>query len=177
MTLDELYNLSREESFERIKDESRSQAKWRLCASLICFLIFIATLISMKIWRYQELDRIDTIYACLLLVYCFAAGWIAVNNLRFLKRVDSLDTPEQLLHCYEKTINHSRKAAILAIIVSIGDPYVFLHDDRLWVLLNVTITLAIIAFLIYTFFKDYWAYKTRRDEEIIDRLQDLIDMK
>lgn len=177
MTLDEFYNLSKDECFERIKDESRSQAKRRLCFSLICLLLFIAILICSKVWKYQELDTIDRIYTGLTLVYSFVAGWVAVNNLRLLMKVDSLDTPEQLLHWYEKTINSTRRACILAIIVSVIDPYAYIHEDRMWILMNLMILGAIIPFLIYAFFKNYWNYKTRRDEEIIDRLQDLIDMK
>ena len=177
MTLDEFYKTDKKECFVRIKDESRSQAKRRLCVSLICMLIFIGMLIFMKAWRYRGLENADAIYACLLLVYIFAAGWIAVSNFRLLRRVDSLDTPEELLHWYEKTIKNSRGACILAIIVSIGDPYAYFTGDRAWFVLNLTLTVAIIVFLIYTFLKDYWEYKTRRDEEIIDRLQDLIDMK
>ena len=177
MTLDEFYNLSKRECFERIIDESRTQAKRRLCFSLIGVLIFIVILICTEIWNYREFDIVDDIYACLVLILCFVAAWIAVNNFRLLKRLNSIDSPEQLLHCYEKTIKNNFKVSILALIACVVDPYAFINDDKVWLWLSVTITVAVIAFLIYCYYNDILMYKTRRDEEIIDRLQDLIDRK
>ena len=176
MTLDEFYNLGKRECFERLIDECRSQAKRRLCYSLICVLLFIILLICTKAWNYREFDITDYIYTSERLVFSFVAGWIALNYLRLLKRVDSIDTPEQLLHCYEKTIKNSYTIGFLALLACVFDPYAMING-KLWMWMNVTISVAIIAILIYCYFNDMLVYKTRRDEEIIDRLQDLIDMK
>lgn len=184
MTLEEFYKLSKEESFERIKDESRSQAKRRLCGSLICLLIFMISIICIVIWRPQEFEYYtNNFYICLLSVFCIAAGWYAVNNLRFLRLVDTLGTPEHVLQCYEKTINNNRKAGYLFLLGCIGSfypdiAYNFKYLDLTWTLMELTLTVAIIGLWVYLYFKfEFWVYKTRRDEEITDRLQDLIDMK
>ena len=39
MTLEESYNLSRDKWFDRIKDESRSQAKKGLCLAVVVLLL------------------------------------------------------------------------------------------------------------------------------------------
>ena len=178
MTLDEFYELSREECILRIKDECRSQAKKRMLFGAI-FLLWMAILIFLWI----KLEQVRILYVCQLSVFCIAAAWIAVNNFRLLHRVNSLDTPEQLLHLYEKTMNNNRRAYYLAMLGLIGnlvDPYAFIRSDWEWgwILVDLTILVATLAFLIYSYFKgDYLKYKTDRDEDIIMRLHDLIDMK
>ena len=92
MTLEESYNLSRDKWFDRIKDESRSQAKKGLCLAVVVLLFSLAFTIS---WQHQA-QRILLI--CLLSVGCIASAWIVVNNLRFLLRLNRLNVPEQLLH-------------------------------------------------------------------------------
>ena len=104
MTLEEFYHLSKEESFKRIKEECRSQAKRRLCWSLICLLILIVLIIYIRIWNHREFDIADDILTCMYVIICILAGWVAVNNFWLLKKVDNIDTPEQLLHAYEKTL-------------------------------------------------------------------------
>ena len=178
MTLDEFYELSREECILRIKDECRSQAKKRMLFGAI-FLLWMAILIFLWI----KLEQVRILYVCQLSVFCIAAAWIAVNNFRLLHNVNSLDTPEQLLHWYEMTMNNNRRAYYLAMLGLIGnlvDPYAFIRSDWEWgwILVDLTILVATLAFLIYSYFKgDYLKYKTDRDEDIIMRLHDLIDMK
>ena len=178
MTLDEFYELSREECILRIKDECRSQAKKRMLFGAI-FLLWMTILIFLWI----KLEQVRILYVCQLSVFCIAAAWIAVNNFRLFHKVNSLDTPEQLLHRYEKTMNNNRRAYYLAMLGLIGnlvDPYAFIRSDWEWgwILVDLTILVATLAFLIYSYFKgDYLKYKTDRDEDIIMRLHDLIDMK
>ena len=181
MTLDEFYNLSKDECFERIKDECRTQAKRKLCGSLICLLILIAIIIYFVRWKPEEFEfYTNTFYICLLSIFCLAAGLYAVNNLRFLRMVDSLCAPKHLLHWYEQTLNNNRKVAwlgVLGYIISLypGIAYNIKHSDWLWTVFELTLDVAITAFWVYVYLKGYMERKSRRDEEIIDRLQDLID--
>lgn len=178
MTLDELYNLSREECIERIKDESRSQAKRRMIGGAVFLLIIIIVLIFFNATE-QNLARI--IYTCQYSIWAFAAGWFAVNNFRYFRMVDSLNTPEHLLYWYEKTIKNNRNAYYLGMLGLIGnviDPFALIDRQWVWIFVELTIDVALLALLIYSYFKgDFFKYQTDRDEDIIGRLQDLIDMK
>ncbi len=183
MTLDEFYNLSKDESFERIKGECRTQAKRRLCGSLICLLLLIVLIVCIVILKPQEFEYYtNTFYICMLSVFCLAAGWFAVDNYRLLYRVDSLDTPEQLLHWYEKTINNKRKVGWLIALGCISAfypevAYNIKYFDWIRISLDLTFKVAIIVFWLYAYYKGYLEDKSRRDEDIIDRLEDLIDRK
>ena len=184
MTLDEFYNLSRDECFERIKGESRSQAKLRLCYGVALSLLLIACIVFIVIREPQEYEGYtNNFYICLLSILCIATAWFAVNNFRFLKVVDTLGAPKPLLHEYEKTMNNKRYAYYLFILGGIVSFYPeilynFKYLDLNWTLLDLTFKVALIALWIYSFIVyEKRDYKTRRDEEIIDRLQDLIDKK
>ena len=185
MTLDEFYSLSKEECFERLKDESRAQAKQRLCGGVVILLLILAVITYIVVSKPQEFEfYTNAFYICLLSVLCFADVWFTVNNLRFLLLVDSLDIPKHLLHWYENMIKNNRNASFLLVLVLIISfypevAYHFKYFDLIWTLTNLTFKVALVALLIYAYFKvELWrGYKTRRDEEITDRLQDLIDMK
>lgn len=178
MTLDELYHLSREESIERIKGEARSQAKRRLWGGAIAFLFIVGVIINILV---KEQDPLRIVFACQFAVFAIAAGWSAVNNFRLLQRMDSLNAPEHLLYWYEKAMKHNRNAyylGMLGLICNLGDRYAFINHEWNWIFVELTIMAALLVFVTYSYFKgDYLKYKTDRDEEIIDRLQDLIDMK
>lgn len=180
MTLEESYNLSRDKWFDRIKDESRSQAKKGLCLAVVVLLFSLAFTIS---WQHQA-QRILLI--CLLSVGGIASAWIVVNNLRFLLRLNRLNVPEQLLHWYEKRLKNDRNALFFAMLgFIICDPSlwydIFNLDDKSWAMLRlifmVALVVAMIVLLIH--FNDVidGEYITRHDEDIIDRLEDLIEQK
>ena len=182
MTLDEFYKLSKDECFERIKSESRSQAKLRLCIGVVLSLIMLACIIFIVIKQPQEFESYtNNFYICLLSIFFLAAVWFAVNNFRLLRLVDTLGTPQHLLHWYEKTIKNNRYAyhlAVLGCIVSFYPEisYNFKYFNLIWTSVDLMFKIAIVALWIYSYYKvELWKYKTRRDEEIIDRLQDLLD--
>lgn len=185
MTLDELYSLSKQECFKRLKDESRAQAKQRLCGGVVITLLILAVITYIVLSKPQEFEfYTNTFYICLLSVLCIAGVWFAVNNLWFLRLVDTLDAPKHLLHWYEKMIKNNRNASFLLVLVLIISfypevAYHFKYFDLIWTLTDLTFKVALVALWIYLYFKVElcWGYKTRRDEEITDRLQDLIDMK
>ena len=99
----------------------------------------------------------------------------------FLKGTDSLNTPEQLLDRYEKTLKNNRRAyylGLLGIIGNITDPYAIIDRDMGWLLIDIIFVVLLLALLVYSYFKgDFLSYKTERDDDITRRLQDLIDMK
>ena len=175
MKLEESYNLSRDKWFDRIKSECRSQAIKGLCLAVIILLIFIAI---MFYWRDPEL-RIVII--CMSLVGCLTSGWMIVNNLWFLLRLDSLYTPEQLLHWYRRRFNNDRKAAYLLLMgVIIFSPtlwYDIINFEWTWAVLRLTFEVTILALLIYSYFNEdiFAKFVTRRDEEIFDRLEEIIE--
>ena len=173
MTLDEFNKLSKDESFERIKEESRSKAKRMVCYSLMAMFFIVALTIGMELWGYEN----NVISISWAVFFCFIAGWIGVNNFRLFRRVDNLDTPEQLLHGYEKTIRNDRNACYVGILVGVFDPYLYVPGDKAWNVMWLVIIVAAVVFLVYSFYHEYWEFRTRRDEEIIDRLHDLIGMK
>ena len=178
MTLDEFYTLSPDESMKIIKDESRSQAKRRLCGGAVFLILIIIAIIYFIV---TEQVQVRIIYVCQFSIWAFAAGWYAVNNFRYFKMVDSLNTPENMLYWYEKTINNNRNAyylGMLGLIGNIVDPYSLIRREWGWIYVQLTIGVALLALVIYSYFKgDYWRYKTDRDDDIIDRLQDLSNRK
>lgn len=179
MTLDELYNQNIEESLEIIKQESRSQAKKRLIGGSIYMFFVIALFAILLVWKSGK--PVQIIPSCMLFLFFISAGLIVVNNYLFLKGTDSLNTPEQLLDRYEKTLKNNRRAyylGLLGIIGNITDPYAIIDRDMGWLLIDIIFVVLLLALLVYSYFKgDFVNYKTERDGDITRRLQDLIDMK
>lgn len=174
MKLDEFYSLSREECFERIKGECRSQAIKGLFIGVLVLLI-----IMYDSYSYPELRLISN---CLLSIACIAVGWIVVNNLRFLLRLRSVNTPEELLHLYKKRLGNDRRTIYLVMLalIILYPPmwYKYFYISHKWLFIDLTMGIALIAMLVYAFFDDYNIdrYTSRRDEEIVDRLEDLINI-
>ena len=173
METNTLDNQSRSERFERIKAECRLQEKkglWAWAFALFLFLIIAVVVV---------LGKVRIIYICMILPFGVSFVWSAVNYYWFLQRLDSLDTPEQLLHSFHKRLSNQRNASYLQMLGLVGlfmspIPDIYSDGEWLWLILPITI----LAFLIYSYFKgDYVQYKTSRDEEILSRLEDLVEKK
>lgn len=181
MKLEESYNLSQDKWFDRIKDESRSQAKKGLCLAAGVLLLSIFHIL---LWQHLEQK---TVLICCLSVGCIASAWIVVNNLRFLKRLNIFDTPKELLYWYKKRLKNDRNALYLAMLgFLICDPsfwFDVFNMDKGWIIavtmFKVLFVVAIIAVFILPYFDGIIVGElmTRRDEEIIDRLEDLVEKK
>ena len=182
MTLDEFYSLSTKECFERIKDESRSQAKQRLCGGVIILLLALAAIAYIVIRKPQEYEYYtNTFHICILSIFCVAALWFSINNLRFLLLEDRLDTPKDLLYRYELMVRNNRNALWVLMVAwpLMCYPDVAYHFKYLDLVSAIVFTVFQFAIVAFLFFKCllWQEYKTRRDEEITDLLQDLIDRK
>ncbi len=175
MKYEELDKLSRGEQFDKIKALCRFQAIIGLCIAVV---ILIATIALVK--RWGGLEELRSVLICLFAVGCIASGWMVVNNLWFLYKQRSLDMPDQLLHWYEKRFKNDRKAVYLVGLgIFIGSPSlwynIFNLDDQIWILTELAFMAVVIGLMIYSYCHDdiLGKFKTRRDEEIFDRLDDL----
>ena len=173
METNTLDNFSRDEKFELIKAECRSQDKkglWAWAFALFLFLIIAVVVV---------LAKVRIIYLCMLLPFGVLFVWSAVSYYWFLHRLDSLDTPEQLLHSFHKKLSNQRNASYLQILGLVGllmypIPDICRDGEWLWLILPITF----LAILIYSYFRgDFVPYKTRRDEEILSRLENLVENK
>ena len=175
MKYEELDNLSRGEQFEKIKALCRLQAIIGLCIAVV---VLLATIALVK--RWGGLEELRSVLICLFAVGCIASGWMVVNNLWFLYKQRSLDMPNQLLHWYERRFKNDRNAVyLIGLGIFICSPSlwydIFYLDDRYWILLELVSVAVVVGLVIYSYFHDdiLRNIKTRRDEEIIDRLDDL----
>ena len=178
--LEDLDYQSRDEWFEVIKDVCRFQAKRAVFWLAITLLLFIAAEVYFFASRYQGGDVGDIAAICFELIICFLLIWTIVNNLRFIRAANRLETPEQLLQQHEKRMKNDRRAALVGmvtVIVSLGGPFAF--NDREWpsYLVNWAIKAVLIALMLYFYYKGSYLRLSERDNDITERLQELIDNK
>ena len=174
METNTLDNQSRSERFERIKAELWLQEKkglWAWAFALFLFLIIAVVVLA----------KVRIIYLCMLLPFGVLFVWSAVINYRFLQRLDNLETPEELLHCFEKRLSDQRNPDYLTRLVLFGliiSPFPEFYRDRVWMWAALALAVTYLAILLYSYFKgDFVPYKTRRDEEILSRLEDFVENK
>lgn len=201
METENSYNLNRSEKFEGVKDACRKQAKKGICIEVVFFLLFIVLIFAIS-WGNREYGTGSLIYICVASFFLIALAWFAVETFRFLKRLDSVNTPEKLLHSFKRINNIGRRVfyvGTLGLIVLLAIDYVIREDDWIVLGMDLTIVVALIAMLIYSYFDDDILLRSIYDnpvsqftneltdvmlrtkdpanEEINDQLEDLIDNK
>lgn len=172
--LKDLNYVDRNEWFDIIKDVCRSQSKRGVGFLAVILLLFIHAGIYYFTFNYQGHNVGDIAAICFDLVICFTLIWGIVNHLRFLRVLGSLDTPQQLLPQHEKRIKNDRRAALvcmLAVVVSLGGSYAFTDSSwGYWAMKAV-----FIAIILIFYFKGSYLRPSERDNEITERLQELIN--
>ena len=105
MKLEDLYLINKEEWLEVIKDKCKKRAKthfWVGSVLLILFLIFLTMVITFERSRLWTIE--DFVYLLTLFLYVLVSGWWVLKSHSFLKTVDGLGTPEQLLNKFKKYV-------------------------------------------------------------------------
>lgn len=105
MKLEDLYLINKEEWLEVIKDKCKKRAKthfWVGLVLLILFLIFLTMVITFERSRLWTIE--DFVYLLTLFLYVLVSGWWVLKSHSFLKTVDGLGTPEQLLNKFKKYV-------------------------------------------------------------------------
>ena len=172
--LKDLNYVDRDEWLGIIKDVCRSQSKRAVGFLAVILLLFIHAGIYFFTSKYQGHGIGDIAASCFELAICSTLIWGIVNNLRFLRVVDSLDTPQQLLLQHEKRIKNDRRAALvcmLAAVASLGGSYAFTDSSwGYWAMKAI-----LIALILFFYFKGSYLKSSDRDKEITERLQELIN--
>ena len=105
MKLEDLYLINKEEWLDVIKDKCKKRARTHFWVGLVFLILLILFLImgaiSIEHFGYKKGD-----FVLLLTLFLFGlmSGWWVLKSHSFLKTIDGLGTPEQLLNKFKKYI-------------------------------------------------------------------------
>ena len=169
METKELESLNRDELFEELKGKCKSIVKRDLYGVIVLILV-----IPLLFFSLQKLgDPKNIIYfISWITIFCYGV-WLLLFDYRSLKNFDSLDTPERLLHWFEKK---HRYRMITWFIGGIFLSVIFIVESwfKIGAIVGVALAIGIIALLFYYGDGPWWY---RKDMDIIEQLRELVEKK
>ena len=167
METNTLNNQTRNELFEELKGKCKSIVKRDLYESIILILF-----IPLLFFTAQKLgDPKNIIYFMLwITIFCFGV-WSLLYDYRSLKNFDSLDTPERLLHWFEKVHRYRMITWFVGGICIFGIMLVG-AGFNIGAIMGVALAIGIIALLFYYSDGPWWY---RKDMDIIEQLRELVE--
>lgn len=108
----------------------------------------------------------------MIAVVCLG-GWSTLLDFQFLKKVDNLDIPDQLLYWFEKKHRYNLISWIVSYLLFIGIILVNPGSD-FWTYLGVAIGIVIVVIIFYNCGGTWWY---RKEKEIIEQLRELVEKK
>ena len=162
-----LDNLSRDESFEELKSRCKSNAKHDFYGGLMFLIVMILYLL------FSNWERLNETKSILFLIIWILLGCLSVCAVLYsyllLRRIDNLDTPDQLLYRFEKKRRYNFIFLIAAWILLLCTDIVILgftyEGLAIWIVIGVM--------LLFCFFKNLgW---NGEEKEIIEELKDLVE--
>ena len=110
MELEDLYLINKEEWLDVIKDKCKKRAKTHFWVGLVC-LILLLTMVTIAIYielhpdiHYSAHDKRGFVLLLAMVLWALVSGWSVLKSHNFLKTIDGLGTPEQLLNKFEKYV-------------------------------------------------------------------------
>ena len=105
MKLEDLYLINKEEWLDVIKDKCKKKANTHFQVGLVLLILFLIFLTMVITFEHSRLWTIeDFVYFLTLLLFVLMSGWQVLKSHSFLKTVDGLGTPEQLLNKFKKYV-------------------------------------------------------------------------
>ena len=176
METKELDNLNREELFEMLKGKYKKGVKRSIYMGLILLIIAIAFLILFG----QRGDFKDLSLLLWVVIGC-GCVWFVLYQYRLQKTLDSIVTPERLLHEFDKNNRITKIGGIVmwvAIVATCFIIAVFKGDMSSWAS---AIGIALAGLMVYLMDSGNTGGQTRRarerNEEFREQLQELADKK
>lgn len=172
MKREEKGNLSKDELFEKIKRMCVSKSRNDFYCGLIFLILIIVTFICNGINPFDTADIFGFIFA--VAIACMAV-WLVLYTYWYKKKMEKIDNPSQLLHCYAKKSRLLIIVCLVVCLVWLGEKFVSLFKTATFDFEHVLLAIVFVAsaYLFFQIFKPGSVHI--KDMEIIKRLQDLID--
>ena len=167
METNTINNENRNELFEELKGKCKSIVKRNLYGSIVLILV-----IPLLFFTGQKLGDPKNIFYFISWITIFCYGvWLLLFDYRSFKNLDSLDTPERLLHWFEKV---HRYRMITWFVGGIFVFVIYLVDSwfNIWAIVGEALAIVIIALLFYYSDGPWWY---RKDMDIIEQLRELVE--
>ena len=182
MELEDLYLINKEEWLDVIKDKCKKKAKtdfWVGLVSLILFLIMVTIAIYVELHpeiHYSAHGKEHFVLLLTIFLEALISGWWALKSYSFLKTIDGLGTPEQLLNKFKKYVKD--KSIIWTIAQLIFGAWFawFVYTTDKGIIVKVILWIIILAAAtvdIYRLIRGKYLVGPS-DEDITRRLQELI---
>ena len=171
--LKELDNLNRDQRFGTLKSICKARVDWHLCIEVVLLaLVLVAIFSSIGGLKLYGLDIPSLIV--FIAVSCMLVLGV-LSNYRFRKKSDSLNTPDQLLHMYEKTVQNNRKCWFAIIVLLISKTIIDTNFNGFYFWLLSAILLVLVVVYVNLYLKN--DLLSQREKDIIMALQELAEEK
>lgn len=171
--LKELENLNRDQRFGTLKSICKARVDWNLCIEVVLLaLVLVAIFSSIGGLKLYGLDIPSLIV--FIAVSCMLVLGV-LSNYRFRKKSDSLNTPDQLLHMYEKTVQNNRKCWFAIIVLLISKTIIDTNFNGFYFWLLSAILLVLVVVYVNLYLKN--DLLSQREKDIIMALQELAEEK
>ena len=176
MKLEDLYLINKEEWLDVIKDKCKKKAKthfWVGLVLLILFLIFLTMVITFERSRLWTIE--DFVYLLTLFLYVLVSGWQVLKSHSFLKTIDGLGTPEQLLNKFKKYVKDKSIIWTIGQLIFCGWFACFVYTADLSIILKVIGWIVIlVSAIVHIYRLIRGKYVVGYSEDITRRLHELI---
>ena len=182
MKLEDLYLINKEEWLDVIKDKCKKKAKthfWVGLVSLILLLIMVTIAIYVELHPdiHYSHEKRDYVLLLALVLLAIMSGWWVIKSYSFLKTIDGLGTPEQLLNKFKKYVKDRSIIWTIGSLIFYGWFFAyFTFSPDLGIIEKVMtwiISLAAFTVSIYRLIRGKYLVASS-DEDITRRLQELI---
>ena len=181
MKLEDLYLINKEEWLDVIKDQCKKRAKTDFRLGLVFLILWILLLIMVIIainspYSPHDKEGFDFVYLLTLFLWALMSGWLVLKSHSFLKTIDGLGTPEQLLNKFKEYVKDKSIIWTIAQLVFCGWFACFVFFSDLGIILKVIgwiVVLVSATVSIYRLIRGKY-YVGSSGEDITRRLQELI---
>ena len=177
MKLEDLYLINKEEWLDVIKDKCKKRAKTHFWVGLVLllFLILFLIMVAISIKHFGH-EKEDFVYILSLLLFALMSGWWVLKSHSFLKTIDGLGTPEQLLNKFKKYVKDKSIIWTIGQLIFCGWFASFVYFSDLGIIVKVMswiFILAVATVHISRLIRGKYSVAFS-DEDITRRLQELI---
>lgn len=187
MKLEDLYLINKEEWLDVIKDKCKKKAKTHFQVGLVLLILFLIMLmmpiIAMNDEHFTPYSAYDDQYYVLksftllltLFLSVLVSGWWVLKSNSFLKTIDGLGTPEQLLNKFKKYVKDKNIMWTIGQLIFCGwfACFVFTSASGIMKVIGWIIVLVAAIESIYRLIRGKYPVGSG-DEDITRRLQELI---